>query len=66
MSASVVHLAIDEELLLVLIAALDSHRDVLLGNIHTAVSDEERRYFESAVDQVEDAMELLNEATEEA
>lgn len=62
MSASVVHLTIDVKLLLVLIAALDSHRDVVLGNIHTAVSDEERRYFEGAVDQIDGAMELLNEA----
>ncbi len=65
MSAPVAYLAIDEELLLVLITALDSHRDVLLGNIHTAVSYDERRYFEGVVDQIEDAMELLNEATEE-
>lgn len=62
MSAPVVYLAIDEEVFQVLIAALDSHRDVLLGNIHTAVSDDERRYFEGVVDQIEDAMELLNDA----
>ncbi len=65
MSAPVVYLAIDEELFQVLIAALDSHRDVLLGNLDTAVSDEEQRYFEGVVEQVDDAMELLNEATEE-
>lgn len=64
MSAPVAYLAIDEELVQVLIAALDSHRDVLLGNIDTAVSDEERRCFEGAVDQVEDALVLLYEAEE--
>lgn len=65
MSGSIVYAAIDEERFQLLIAALDSHRDVVLGVIDTAVSDEERIYFERTVEQIDEAVTALYEAVEE-
>lgn len=64
MSGPIVYAAIDEETFQLLIAALDSHRDVVLGNIDTAVSDEERIYFEGTVEQIDEVMTALYDAGE--